>query len=109
MAYNKLNRRKFMKESGKAALVTFGFPYIIWSSALGKAGTIAPSNRINMGFIGVGGRGMALLTNFINLKDSNVIAVCDVQKPCIEKAKKYIYHTYSPKVYAKSLAFIKSL
>jgi len=76
MSHKKFNRRKFLKKSGKAALAAVGFPYIISSSALGKAGAIAPSNRINLGFIGVGGRGMGLLTSFINLKDTNIMAFC---------------------------------
>ena len=48
-----ISRRVFLK-SASAAL---GFPFIIPSSALGLNGAVAPSNRIAMGFIGVGGQG----------------------------------------------------
>ncbi|MHC4536303.1 MAG: twin-arginine translocation signal domain-containing protein, partial [Planctomycetota bacterium] len=48
-----VSRRDFLK--GSAAAV--GFPYLIASSAMGNAGAVAPSNRIVMGAIGVGGQG----------------------------------------------------
>ncbi len=70
-----LTRRDFLK---KAAGVT-AFPYIVSSSALGKAGTVAASERITIGFIGVGGHGRAVnLTNFLANADAQAVAVCDV-------------------------------
>jgi len=51
----RIGRRQFLKNTASAAAV-MGFPYIVPSSALGLDGAVAPSNRIVMGFIGVGGR-----------------------------------------------------
>jgi predicted dehydrogenase len=68
-------RRDFLK---KAAGV-IAFPYVVPSSALGKAGTVAASERITIGFIGVGGHGRAVnLTNFLANADAQAVAVCDV-------------------------------
>ncbi len=68
-------RRGFLKKAAGVA----AFPYIAPSSALGKAGSVAPSNRITIGFIGVGGHGRAVnLTNFLGNADAQAVAVCDV-------------------------------
>ncbi len=75
-----INRRKFLKTASAMAAGAIGFPYIVPSSALGKAGTVAPSNRISVGAIGVGEQGNLVLGNFLNQDDAQVIAVCDVDK-----------------------------
>ncbi len=64
-----------MRTAAGAAVGAVGFPYIVLSSALGKAGNVAASNRITLGFIAMGSRGNALLRNFIHLSDSQVVAV----------------------------------
>ena len=40
----------------------------------------APSNRINVGFIGTGNQGMGLLKRFLAADLGNVLAVCDVNE-----------------------------
>lgn len=75
-----IDRRKFLKTASAMAAGAIGFPYIVSSSALGKAGKIAPSNRICVGVIGVGEQGNYVLGNFLNQDDTQVIAVCDVDK-----------------------------
>ena len=72
---SRVSRRGFLRTAAGAAVGAVGFPYVVSSSALGKAGSIAASNRITLGFIAVGGRGSGLLTNFIHLSDSQVVAV----------------------------------
>ncbi len=59
---------------GKAAAVV-GAPTIIPASVLGQN---APSNRINMGFVGLGNRGIGVMEAFLNHDDVQGIAVCDV-------------------------------
>lgn len=71
-------RREFMKRTVLAAGAAAGFPYIIPSSALGLAGTVAPSNRITMGSIGLGGQGTRDMEQFLRMKDVQVVALCDV-------------------------------
>ena len=55
-----------------------GLPYLIPSSALGKDGSVAPSNRIVIGVIGTGGQGTSDLRGFLNKDEVQVVAVCDV-------------------------------
>jgi predicted dehydrogenase len=75
-----INRRMFLKGVTSAALGMISFPHIVPSSALGKAGNIEPSNRITMGFIGVGGMGTNNMRAFLTQPDVQVVAVCDVTK-----------------------------
>ena len=60
---------------GAAAL-----PTIIPASALGSGPLPAPSDRITMGFIGMGSMGMGNLNGFIQKEDVQVVAVCDVNR-----------------------------
>ncbi len=71
-----ISRRSFLKGT---AIGVIGFPYIISSSALGKAGSVAASDRITVGCIGVGSQGTAVMRNFLAQKDTHVVAVCDVK------------------------------
>ena len=59
------NRRQFLKRVAVAAGGAIVAPTIIPSSALGKDGAVAPSNRIVMGGIGLGGRGTGDLRSWI--------------------------------------------
>ena len=77
---NRINRRQFITRTAGTALGAVGFPYIIPSSVLGQAGGVAPSNRITMGCIGVGGMGTVDLQNFLRQPDIQVIAICDTDK-----------------------------
>jgi predicted dehydrogenase len=76
----KTNRRKFLKGAASTALGMISFPYIVPSTVLGKAGSTAPSNRINMGSVGVGGMGTNNMRAFLAQPDVQVVAVCDVVK-----------------------------
>lgn len=48
-----INRRQFLKNAVGTTATAIGMPYIVPSSVFGKAGTVEPSNRIAMGFIGL--------------------------------------------------------
>lgn len=71
----KTSRRQFLKTAAAVAA-----PTLIPASALGLAGRPAPSERINMGFIGVGSQGSGNLNNFIGQADVQILAVCDVHQ-----------------------------
>ena len=66
------NRRLFLKQSAALSL-----PLVVSSSVLGAN---APSERINVGFIGTGNQGMGLLKRFLRRELGNVLAVCDVNE-----------------------------
>ena len=80
MNADRISRRRFLKRSAIAGAGSIGLPYIVAASALGKAGNVAPSNRITMGSIGVGGMGTNNMRAFLSHDDVQVLAVCDVVK-----------------------------
>jgi len=86
-------RRQFLRG---AAAVTGGsaVPWFIPSSATGATGSIAPSERIIMGFVGLGTQGTGLLRAFLGHKDVQVTAVCDVLESQRQKAKKSVDERY---------------
>lgn len=68
------SRRQFLQSS--AAVVAA--PYIVPASALGRGQAPPPSDRINLGIIGVNGMGTSNLRNCAIHPDVQVTAVCDV-------------------------------
>jgi predicted dehydrogenase len=90
---SRLSRRTFLKV-GAAAGAVAGFPFIIPSSARGADGAVAPSNRITMGCIGVGGQGNSNLGNFLGQPDCQVLAVCDVDKNNLDRTKNRVDDRY---------------
>ena len=62
-------------------------PYYIPASALGRGGAVAPSERIVMGGIGIGGRGSYDMGAMLSEPDVQWVAVCDVVKGRREAAK----------------------
>ncbi|MCY3021715.1 MAG: Gfo/Idh/MocA family oxidoreductase [Planctomycetota bacterium] len=75
-----LNRRDFLRRGAAAAAAAVAFPTIIPASALGDDGKPAPSNRIVMGCIGVGGQGGSNMGNFLGQPSCQVVAIADVDK-----------------------------
>ncbi|HET9277432.1 MAG TPA: Gfo/Idh/MocA family oxidoreductase [Flavitalea sp.] len=67
------SRRDFIKNS---SLVTAGF-FIVPRHVLGR-GFVAPSDKLNIAGIGVGGKGESDLAGFVKSPNANVIALCDV-------------------------------
>ena len=70
-----IDRRQFLTRTALAG-AAFGFPSIIPSTALGKGGKAAPSERVGVGLIACGGRagygGM-----YKRYEKSQIVAVCD--------------------------------
>lgn len=90
----KINRRRFLAKTASAAVGTIAFPYIVSSSALGKDKSVAPSNRIVMGCIGVGWQGTTNLHGFLSKKDCRVVAVCDVDSNHLRSTVNLINEKY---------------
>ena len=76
---NTLSRRGFL-EATLAGAGAAAAPMIIPSSALGRDGAVAPSERITLGGIGIGRRGTYDLGCFLSEPDVQFIAVCDIKK-----------------------------
>jgi predicted dehydrogenase len=74
----KLPRRRFLKVAASAGAAVVA-PQIIPSSAIGRDGAVAPSERITVAGIGIGNRGTYDLGCFLQQKDVQFVAVCDVK------------------------------
>ncbi|MCP4452932.1 MAG: Gfo/Idh/MocA family oxidoreductase, partial [Planctomycetes bacterium] len=84
-----VNRRRFLKTAAKAG-VCLAIPQIIPASALGKNGSVPPSERIRLGCIGIGNRGRYVLSCFLQQPDLHCVAVCDVRGDNRQRAKNQI-------------------
>ena len=84
----KPSRRHFHKNGAVALGTAFAAPYIIPSSALGQDGAVAPSERIVMGAIGLGGMGSNNMNVFMSKPEVQIVAVCDVWDVHREEGRK---------------------
>lgn len=90
-----MNRRSFLKRTAQTAVGAVLFPYVIEPSSVGKAGTVAASERITVGFIGTGGHGIAMnLKMFLAQSDAQAVAVCDVDPVNLKKGQDTVNTKY---------------
>ncbi|HOX38965.1 MAG TPA: Gfo/Idh/MocA family oxidoreductase [Candidatus Brocadiia bacterium] len=75
-----LTRRRFLKNAAGAVGAGIAAPYFVPASALGKDGRPAPSDRITMGSIGIGGQGDRDMRTFLGMRDVQIVALCDVDR-----------------------------
>lgn len=86
-----INRRKFIEISSLLAgssVIASSMPWLSVFQSAEKAGK-NPSDRIRLGFIGVGNRGSTLLLNVKNFQESlnvEIAAVCDIYEPHYQEA-----------------------
>jgi predicted dehydrogenase len=64
-------------------------------AARSRGAFAAPSDRLNVGFIGVGTMGRGHLGRFVGYADVQVVAVCDVESTRRESAKKMVEDRYA--------------
>jgi len=81
------SRRRFLKTALQAGALLVA-PRVIPSSVLGKDGEVAPSDRIILGAMGIGGRGSYVFGCMLREPDVRCVAVCDVRRDRRERAKK---------------------
>ena len=74
-----MKRRAFIQRSAAAASVFS----IVPSHVLGRTG-VAPNDKIQLGFIGVGRQGRGLMTNFVKYDTAAVVAASDVDSRKME-------------------------
>ena len=75
-----VSRRSFLKRAGLAAGAFAAAPCFIPASALGRDGAVAPSERIVLGAIGIGGRGTYVLGCFLPEPGVQFVAIADVRE-----------------------------
>ena len=68
------SRRQFLQSTAAAVAA----PYIVPASVLGRGQVTPPSDRINLGIIGVNSMGRSNLANCAKHPDVQVTAICDV-------------------------------
>ena len=86
-----ISRRTFLKRAAAAAAI----PYVVPSSVFGQGGAVAPSNRITLGFIGVGMMGQGHVRVCLHQADAQVLAVCDVDKWRRENSQRMANEQYA--------------
>lgn len=86
---NGISRRAFL-----GAGAAFGAFNLVPGSVMGAN---APSNRIVMGMIGVGGMGNGNMGTFLGMNDVQVVAVCDVNSNKTASAKNKVDKRYGNK------------
>jgi len=69
-------------------------PWLVPASALGLGEAVAPSERIVLGGIGIGGRGSGVLRWMMAESDVQFVAVCDAKKSQREKVKQMVDSHY---------------
>ena len=82
------SRRQFAKVAAASVAAPFILPSRVWSA------DTAPSERLTLGFIGVGKMNSGHLNSFLGRKEVQIVAVCDVDKNRRENAKKTVEERY---------------
>lgn len=84
MGAGRTSRRDVLRATAAVAAA----PFFVPAAALGREGAVAASERVTLGFIGVGWHGHDYnLQTFLNQDDAQVVAVCDAFADRREKAK----------------------
>lgn len=101
-----ITRRSFLSQTLLGLGTAVVGPTIVAPSVLGRGGAVAPSERINMGFIGLGGQGSGHLFGhawtyvpggYIARDDVQVLAVCDVKQDRREFSRQRANELYGEK------------
>jgi predicted dehydrogenase len=75
-----LTRRGFTKGLTAAGVTT----------ALGGMRVLGANDRIRLGFVGLGNRGDQVLDGFLEYRDAEVVAICDLYQPYLDLANRKI-------------------
>ena len=97
---------------GTAAISASGVTSAAESEQQKKKPAPAPSDRLRVGFIGVGNRGGGHIRTTLGMGNVDIIAICDISDRSIENAKRAISRAKAPepKVYTGSdFAFMDML
>ena len=95
------SRRKFLADSGKAAALAVTLPNLL-SSCHRK-------ERVNLGFIGMGGRAHSLLKHFILIKQVQVTAITDPFRERMEERARWVNDVYAKRMEKGKVKYDKCL
>ena len=89
-----ITRRGFLRAT-RALGVAWAAPLVIPASALGLAARPAPSQRVNVGMIGMGRQAYLVnMRQFLQMPDVQIVAICDVDSWRLANAKQAIEEHY---------------
>jgi predicted dehydrogenase len=97
-----MTRRDFTRTTAAAGVASA-------ATALSTRRVLGANDRVRVGFIGLGNRGDQVLSAFLQHKDADVVAVCDIYQPYLDFASKKIgtapeqYHDYRKMLDRKDL------
>lgn len=89
---NKTSRRSFLKRTALGAGSALSLPTFVPASVLGAN---APSRRVAVGHLAVGGQGGGLMDGFLRLPQCQSVAVCDPIRERREGAAKRVEEYYA--------------
>ena len=101
---SQVSRRQFLGRGLAAVGTAVAVPCLVPASALGKNGATPPSDRIGMGFVGLGGQGGGHLFGgawtylpggYLGRDDVQVLGVCDVQRKKAAAGKTRVEQYYA--------------
>ncbi len=101
------SRRRFLGQSSLLIGGALATPALIPATALGRDGALAPSERITMGFIGLGGQGSGHLLGgawtyvpggYVARSEVQVLAVCDVRRERRDNARERCNKVYAERL-----------
>ena len=81
-----MGRRYFLKALGAVAAT----PWVVPASALGRDGTVPPSERIAIGIIGTGNQGTAHTRVLVGIPEAQIVAVCDPVRDKRQKVRQMV-------------------
>jgi predicted dehydrogenase len=87
-----VSRRSFLGQG-----LALGAGATLLAGAPGRASSSAPSDKITIGCIGVGGMGTGNMRVFLGLPECRVVAVCDTYEERRQRAKKIVEDSYDAK------------
>jgi predicted dehydrogenase len=86
----RFTRRAFLKSTAAAAgAAPFILPSRVWSAE------VKPNDRVTLGFIGMGTQNRGLMGGFLGRKETQTVAVCDVDTNRREDARKRVDEHYA--------------
>lgn len=75
-----VDRRHFLKTTAAVSAAAIGAPMVVPARALGRDGHVAPSERVTLAGLGIGGRGNYVLGCFMAEPEVQFVAIADVRR-----------------------------
>ena len=90
-----VSRRQFLARTAGAMGTFAAAPHLLTSRALGAEGAAPPSERLTMGFIGIGNMGGGHLGDVANNGRVQIVAISDVKAGVAADGKRRVEETYA--------------